>query len=178
MNRENKRKQFEKGYYKNHPCQESFTCKVCGRLVTPEGAGSSHRNHCPYCLSSLHVDIEPGDRASDCGGVMEPVAVWVRKKRRVGYHPPVPPVRGALLQPGGRGRQPGEADEHRHEAPGQSTLPLGIPPGDGGAHGPVRNGSGGKGASQCIAVSSSGVSRCAPIKSSLPASFGKAGGKV
>ena len=67
MNRENKRKQFEKGYYKNHPCQESFTCKVCGRLVTPEGAGSSHRNHCPYCLSSLHVDIEPGDRCRRCG---------------------------------------------------------------------------------------------------------------
>ena len=31
------------------------------------------------CLSSLHVDEEPGDRASDCGGIMEPVAVWVRK---------------------------------------------------------------------------------------------------
>ena len=41
MNRENKRKQFEKGYYKNHPCQESFTCKVCGRLVTPEGAAAA-----------------------------------------------------------------------------------------------------------------------------------------
>ena len=38
MNRENKRKKFEKGYYKNHPCQESFTCKSCGRLVTPGGA--------------------------------------------------------------------------------------------------------------------------------------------
>ena len=25
------------------------------------------------------MDIEPGDRASDCGGYMEPVAVWVRK---------------------------------------------------------------------------------------------------
>ena len=30
-------------------------------------------------LSSLHVDEDPGDRASDCGGIMEPVAVWVRK---------------------------------------------------------------------------------------------------
>ena len=79
MNRENKRKQFEKGYYKTHPCRDSFTCKVCGRLVTPEGAGTSHRNHCPNCLSSLHVDEEPGDRASKCGGVMEPIAVWVRK---------------------------------------------------------------------------------------------------
>ena len=79
MNRENKRKTFEKGYYKTHPCNDTFTCKVCGRLCTPQEAGSDHRNHCPNCLSSLHVDIEPGDRAADCGGIMEPVAVWVRK---------------------------------------------------------------------------------------------------
>ena len=79
MNRENKRKYYEKGYYRTHPCAESFHCKVCGRLVVLAGAGSNHRNHCPYCLSSLHVDIEPGDRAADCGGIMEPVAVWVRK---------------------------------------------------------------------------------------------------
>lgn len=79
MNRENKRKTFEPGYYKTHPCKEVFTCRSCGRLVTPEGAGSGHRNHCPNCLTSLHLDIEPGDRAADCGGLMEPVAVWVRK---------------------------------------------------------------------------------------------------
>ena len=79
MNRENKRKQYEKNYYKNHPCVDSFTCKACGRPVVSAGAGSAHRNHCPNCLASLHVDVEPGDRAADCGGVMEPVAVWVRK---------------------------------------------------------------------------------------------------
>lgn len=79
MNRENKRKQYEKGYYKTHPCEESFTCKSCGRPVIPAGAGSDHRNHCPYCLCSVHLDNEPGDRESDCGALMEPVAVWVRK---------------------------------------------------------------------------------------------------
>lgn len=79
MNRENKRKQYEKGYYKNHACTDSFTCKVCGRLVVPESAGTDHRNHCPNCLCSLHLDIEPGDRESDCGGIMDPIAVWVRK---------------------------------------------------------------------------------------------------
>ena len=79
MNRENKRRTFEKGYYKTHPCHDSFTCRVCGRLVVPEAAGSGHRNHCPNCLSSLHVDEEPGDRASDCGGVMDPIGVWVRR---------------------------------------------------------------------------------------------------
>lgn len=79
MNRENKKKSFEKGYYKTHACMDSFTCKVCGRVITPRGAGTNHRNHCPNCLSSLHVDEAPGDRQADCSGIMEPVAVWVRK---------------------------------------------------------------------------------------------------
>ena len=66
--------------YKNTPCEEAFTCKFCGTLVTPEGAGTRHRNHCPQCLSSVHLDEEePGDRASACGGLMEPIGVWVRK---------------------------------------------------------------------------------------------------
>ena len=80
MNRENKRKQYEKGYYKHHPCSDHFICRKCGRLVVSAGAGSSHRNHCPNCLTSLHLDVEPGDRAADCGGLMEPVAVWVRSR--------------------------------------------------------------------------------------------------
>lgn len=79
MNRENKRKLYEKGYYKKHACTDCFTCKVCGRPVGAAGSGSNHRNHCPNCLSSLHLDIEPGDRAANCGGIMEPIAVWVRK---------------------------------------------------------------------------------------------------
>lgn len=79
MNRENKRKQYEKGYYKTHECKDSFICKVCGRLVVSDGAGSCHRNHCPNCLSSLHLDMEPGDREADCGGIMDAIAVWVRK---------------------------------------------------------------------------------------------------
>ena len=79
MNRDNKRKQFDKHYYQTHASEESFTCRVCGRLVTPGGAGTEHRNHCPNCLASVHLDIEPGDREADCGGVMEPVGVWVRK---------------------------------------------------------------------------------------------------
>ncbi|MDL2225584.1 RNHCP domain-containing protein [Eubacteriales bacterium OttesenSCG-928-M02] len=79
MNRENKKKKYEKGYYKNHPSTDSFTCKTCGRLVVSAGAGTDHRNHCPNCLSSLHLDDSPGDRAADCGGIMEPVALWARK---------------------------------------------------------------------------------------------------
>ncbi len=40
--------------------------------------GTEHRNHCPSCLWSKHLDEEPGDRAADCAGAMEPVAVWSR----------------------------------------------------------------------------------------------------
>jgi hypothetical protein len=79
LNRENKKKKYDKDYYKKNPCDESFQCKICDRLVVPTGAGSEHRNHCPNCLFSLHIDDEPGDRASDCGGHMEAIAIWVRK---------------------------------------------------------------------------------------------------
>lgn len=58
---------------------EGFVCKVCGKKIGAEGGGTQNRNHCPNCLSSIHLDNEPGDRAADCGGVMEAVAVWVRK---------------------------------------------------------------------------------------------------
>ncbi|MCL1823777.1 MAG: RNHCP domain-containing protein [Oscillospiraceae bacterium] len=79
MNRENKRKQYQKGYYRKNACDDSFMCKVCGRLNIPDGAASEHRNHCSNCLSSQHLDNKPGDREADCGGVMEAIGVWVRK---------------------------------------------------------------------------------------------------
>ena len=50
-----------------------FICSVCGKSVPP--LVSSSRNHCPACLSSLHVDINPGDREETCKGVMFPAAV-------------------------------------------------------------------------------------------------------
>jgi RNHCP domain len=51
-----------------------FTCAHCGLEVKPLRNGSV-RNHCPHCLHSLHVDVNPGDRASDCLGLLEPVEV-------------------------------------------------------------------------------------------------------
>ena len=51
-----------------------FVCQNCNENVLPLMNGS-YRNHCPFCLHSLHVDITPGDRLSDCCGIMEPVAV-------------------------------------------------------------------------------------------------------
>jgi len=53
---------------------QGFRCDVCGRDVPPLANGS-YRNHCPFCLHSRHVDVNPGDRASDCHGTLEPVGV-------------------------------------------------------------------------------------------------------
>ena len=60
-------------------CLESFVCVHCGKEIHPEGAGSNHRNHCPYCLYSLHVDETAGDRKAACHGKMEPIAVVSRE---------------------------------------------------------------------------------------------------
>ena len=49
-----------------------FVCANCGYEVPP--LGYSSRNHCPKCLCSLHLDVNPGDRASGCGGIMRPVS--------------------------------------------------------------------------------------------------------
>ena len=62
MNRENKRKQFEKGYYKTHGCSDSFTCKVCADWLYPTGAGSNHRiivqTVLAVCIWILSPEIE------------------------------------------------------------------------------------------------------------------------
>jgi len=53
--------------------REDFTCEQCGFAVE----GNGYTNHCPKCLWSKHVDVNPGDRAALCGGRMEPVGVEV-----------------------------------------------------------------------------------------------------
>ena len=63
---------------KNDSQGQGFTCASCGRFIKYEGAGSVHRNHCPHCLSSLHLDNIPGDRAASCGGIMDAIGVWAR----------------------------------------------------------------------------------------------------
>ena len=58
----------QKRFTKN---DEGFICKNCGKEVLPMGRSS--RNHCPFCLCSLHIDINPGDRANECGGILRPI---------------------------------------------------------------------------------------------------------
>lgn len=60
---------------------ENFVCLNCGKEVSKHPEGSA-RNHCPFCLCSLHLDaVFPGDRASDCHGIMQPVGIDFRKNK-------------------------------------------------------------------------------------------------
>lgn len=55
-----------------HGGNEGFTCQHCKKEVLPASNGQK-RNHCPFCIHSLHVDEDvPGDRAATCKGSMEP----------------------------------------------------------------------------------------------------------
>lgn len=61
--------------------ESGFVCRHCGRTVAAQAPGTRHRNHCPRCLRSVHRDENTGDRAASCGGIMEPVAVAVRRQK-------------------------------------------------------------------------------------------------
>ncbi|GAA4548071.1 RNHCP domain-containing protein [Amycolatopsis samaneae] len=56
-----------------------FRCAGCRLDVPATAPGTAHRNHCPHCLASLHVDRRvPGDRAASCRGRMPPLSTSVR----------------------------------------------------------------------------------------------------
>ena len=57
-----------------------FSCMKCGKEILPLTNGS-YRNHCPHCLSSRHVDNKPGDRSSQCKGLMKPIGLRFNSKR-------------------------------------------------------------------------------------------------
>ncbi|MFS0986689.1 RNHCP domain-containing protein [Enterococcus durans] len=57
-----------------------FICRYCNREVQRLTNGS-YRNHCPFCLYSLHVDRMPGDRNSDCFGLMKPLTYRYTSKK-------------------------------------------------------------------------------------------------
>ena len=58
-----------------------FICLNCERVV--KGLVYSSRNHCPYCLYSLHIDNNPDDRANLCKGIMKPVAAAETAKKGI-----------------------------------------------------------------------------------------------
>ena len=52
---------------------EEFICENCKKKV--DKLNYTARDHCPYCLYSKHVDINPGDRANKCCGLLVPVGI-------------------------------------------------------------------------------------------------------
>ena len=52
---------------------ENFKCENCGNEVFK--LNYTARDHCPYCLYSKHVDINPGDRLNNCQGLLEPIDI-------------------------------------------------------------------------------------------------------
>jgi rubrerythrin len=58
---------------------EDFVCENCGEFV--KKSDYTARDHCPICLYSKHLDINPGDRAEDCHGILEPIGLETNPKK-------------------------------------------------------------------------------------------------
>ena len=52
---------------------EEFVCDNCGKMVNK--LNYTARDHCPFCLYSKHVDINPGDRLNKCRGLLKPIDI-------------------------------------------------------------------------------------------------------
>jgi rubrerythrin len=61
---------------------EDFRCEKCGEYIS----GGGYTDHCPFCLWSKHVDVNPGDRESECRGLLEPVGAEVKKDGYLIYY--------------------------------------------------------------------------------------------
>ncbi|HEX5567141.1 MAG TPA: RNHCP domain-containing protein [Streptomyces sp.] len=59
---------------------DAFRCVGCRLDVPVTAPGTAHRNHCPHCLVSRHMDRRvPGDRAESCRGTMAALSLSVRE---------------------------------------------------------------------------------------------------
>ena len=72
LNRSTKAQQRSNPIYRN----EAFQCVYCCRYVPLYR--SKIRDHCPFCLRSIHVDNTPGDRAANCGFVLQPTGFFMQ----------------------------------------------------------------------------------------------------
>jgi len=71
--------------YRYDQITSDFTCKHCHHYVTtdPVLSGVNNRNHCPYCLWSICLDLyEPGDRLSACKAEMQPVGLTLKQTKK------------------------------------------------------------------------------------------------
>lgn len=67
------------------PLNSDFYCRHCGQYVSVllALAGVHHRNHCPYCLWSRHLDLyASGDRLSACKAPMQPIGLALKRTHK------------------------------------------------------------------------------------------------
>jgi hypothetical protein len=62
--------------------KEDFICENCNY----RNFGNGYTNHCSECLFSKHVDVSPGDRLNNCGGIMEPLYISYTNKNKYILH--------------------------------------------------------------------------------------------
>jgi len=62
--------------------KEDFVCENCGYQVKGDG----YTNHCPICLYSKHVDVNPGDRLATCHGLMKPIGFEKKGQKYIILH--------------------------------------------------------------------------------------------
>jgi len=62
--------------------QNDFRCSNCKLMVPAKAPGTQHRNHCPNCLWSRHVDSSVGVRLGvlACGDRMRPIQTRLTSK--------------------------------------------------------------------------------------------------
>lgn len=61
---------------------QDFKCINCGKTVTASGQiGTKNRNHCPFCLTSKHVDDKiAGDRQASCHGQLKVIGLTYKNE--------------------------------------------------------------------------------------------------
>lgn len=62
--------------------KEDFVCENCQANIIGDG----YRNHCSACLRSKHVDVNPGDRAAECGGSMLVIDITLEHGKLILLH--------------------------------------------------------------------------------------------
>ncbi len=62
--------------------KNGFECSNCKRFVEfSKYIGTKHRNHCPFCLWSFHLDDKKsGDRKAICEGQMVPLGLTFKQE--------------------------------------------------------------------------------------------------
>jgi protein-arginine kinase activator protein McsA len=67
---------MDKKFSKN---DQGFVCVKCKTYVKP--LIYSSRDHCTKCLTSMHVDVNPGDRKNSCEGILTPIDIQINSKK-------------------------------------------------------------------------------------------------